>query len=133
MRIAIVLLILAACTDPGDEEARLQERLRDLEAKNEVTCGGGAFDCYMNADAAAACMNDALVSGVRASLSNRSQDSKGFLYSQYDFTVDHQVFEYLVQNGSETSSDTMTFESMCSGTFHTLGPCVTGGKLIYCQ
>jgi hypothetical protein len=76
VRIALALIVAAACTDPETPA----DRLHDLIAKTTVACGSfhqEATTCGMWSappEQVAACMNDALATGAHAQMTETSPD-----------------------------------------------------------
>lgn len=127
--VVIALVTLAACTDPAPETDL--DRFNALLAKTPISCGGYSLpnsDYCGLPDAAAdrllTCMNDALATGARAAASVSNLDSRWFYYSEYMFTVDHEVqlFDYYAEATDHTNGPSATEGATCAGPFRLVEP-----------
>ena len=131
MRLSVVILALAACTETETPE----QVYEDLKAKVEIICGATSVSvsstrCFDQAEAQQAldCMNDALASGARAEFGLGSLDSDFFTKDTVMFTVDHQVEVYVSYPEGDGHHDTKyaVEKPTCAGPFEISETCGGG-------
>jgi hypothetical protein len=113
--LAVVVVVIAACSSPEDRLADLQESGR--------TCA--AWDCRTLAsqpiDPIVECMNYVWQNGGVAEVQWTTYDAKGYDKTNYVFAVDHEVRQFTRNTDPFSAEHYVTEDVTCTGPFRAAG------------